>query len=110
MSTSEVQMIDEKAIYDVLRTIHDPEIPVNIVDLGLIYGVQVDDGNVEILMTLTVPGCPMAAYIAKEVENRLRATEGVNSVKVELTFDPPWSIDRMSEEGKNTLRGMGVNI
>ncbi len=103
-------MLDEKAITGVLKTIYDPEIPVNIVDLGLIYGVQVEDGKVDILMTLTVPGCPMAQYIAQEVEKKVREMEGVKSVHVELTFDPPWTVDRISEEGKQVLRGMGVNI
>ncbi|MEO0139983.1 MAG: iron-sulfur cluster assembly protein [candidate division WOR-3 bacterium] len=103
-------MITEEAIYAVLRTIYDPEIPVNIVDLGLIYGLSIENGNVEILMTLTVPGCPMGAYITKEVEEKIKALEGVQSVRVDITFDPPWSLDRMTEEGKNILRGMGMNI
>ncbi len=103
-------MITQEAVYAVLKSIYDPEIPVNIVDLGLIYGVMIQGGRVEILMTLTVPGCPMGAYIAREVEEKLKALEGVESVKVDITFDPPWSVDRMTEEGKNILRGMGVKI
>lgn len=103
-------MITQEAVYAVLKSIFDPEIPVNIVDLGLIYGLSIEDGNVEILMTLTVPGCPMGAYIATQVEEKIKALEGVKSVKVDITFDPPWSVDRMTEEGKNILRGMGVNI
>ncbi|MGB9590880.1 MAG: metal-sulfur cluster assembly factor, partial [Candidatus Hydrothermia bacterium] len=67
-------------------------------------------GDVEILMTLTVPGCPMGAYIVKQVEEKIGALEGVDSIRVNITFDPPWSIDRMTEEGKNILRGMGMNI
>ncbi|MGC8894989.1 MAG: metal-sulfur cluster assembly factor [candidate division WOR-3 bacterium] len=103
-------MITQEAIYSVLKSIYDPEIPVNIVDLGLIYGLSIEDGDVEILMTLTVPGCPMGAYIVKQVEEKIGALEGVDSIRVNITFDPPWSIDRMTEEGKNILRGMGMNI
>jgi len=103
-------MVTEEAIYAVLKSIFDPEIPVNIVDLGLIYGVMIEGDQVEVLMTLTVPGCPMGAYIAREVEEKIKGIEGVKGVKVDITFDPPWSVDRMTEEGKNVLRGMGVNI
>jgi metal-sulfur cluster biosynthetic enzyme len=103
-------MVTKDAVYAVLKSIYDPEIPVNIVDLGLIYGLKIDGDQVEILMTLTVPGCPMGTYIANEVEEKVKGIEGVNSVKVDITFDPPWSVDRISEEGKNILRGMGVNI
>jgi len=103
-------MLSEEAVYSVLKKIYDPEIPINIVDLGLIYGVQIEDGHVEVLMTLTVPGCPMAAYIAQEVEKKLQELEGVKSVKVNLTFDPPWSVVRLTVEGKNILRGMEMNI
>jgi len=103
-------MVTKEAIYAVLKSIFDPEIPVNIVDLGLIYGVMIEGDQVEVLMTLTVPGCPMGAYIAREVEEKIKGIEGVKGVKVDITFDPPWSVDRMTEEGKNVLRGMGVNI
>lgn len=103
-------MITQDAVYAALKSIYDPEIPVNIVDLGLIYGVMIEGGRVEILMTLTMPGCPMGAYIANQVEEKIGGLDGVESVKVDITFDPPWSIDRMTEKGKNILRGMGVNI
>lgn len=103
-------MITQEAVYAVLKSIYDPEIPVNIVDLGLIYGLSIEGGNVEILMTLTMPGCPMVAYITKQIEEKVRAIEGVESVRVDITLDPPWSINRMTEEGKNILRGMGMNI
>ncbi len=103
-------MITQEAVYAVLKSIYDPEIPVNIVDLGLIYGLSIDGGNVEILMTLTMPGCPMGAYIAKQVEEKVKAIEGVESVRVDITLDPPWSMDRITDEGKNILRGMGMNI
>lgn len=82
-----------------LRTIYDPEIPVNILDLGLIYMLDIDDqGNVEIEMTLTAPACPVAGEFPGVVEARVAEVPGVNSVHVELVWEPPWSIDSLSEE------------
>ncbi|MGB7759070.1 MAG: SUF system Fe-S cluster assembly protein [Bryobacteraceae bacterium] len=87
-----------------LRTVYDPEMPVNIYELGLIYSLDVDDaGNARILMTLTAPNCPVAGSLPAEVERRARAVPGVASVKIELTFDPPWSKDRMSDAAKLAL-------
>jgi FeS assembly SUF system protein len=87
-----------------LRNVYDPEMPVNIYELGLIYAVDVDEaGNARILMTLTAPNCPVAGSLPAEVERRARAVPGVSSVKLELTFDPPWSKDRMSEAAKLAL-------
>ena len=91
-------------IDEVLRTVHDPEIPVNIVDLGLVYNVQVNgDGYIEIQMTLTAPACPVAGDIIFEVQQKVEALEGVKEVHVQLTFDPPWHKDMMSEEAKLEL-------
>lgn len=89
---------------DALRTVYDPEIPVNIVDLGLVYEVNIEDeGKVEIVMTLTAPGCPVAGDIVADVENKLRAVDGVNEVKVDLVFNPPWTQDMMTDEAKLEL-------
>lgn len=86
-------------IVETLKSIYDPEIPVNIYDLGLIYGFEVaDDGAVEIEMTLTAPGCPVAGMIVQEVAQKTGEIEGVRSSYVRLTWDPPWTRDRMSEE------------
>lgn len=94
----------ENKIIEVLRTVHDPEIPVNIYDLGLIYGLAVEPaGSVAITMTLTAPGCPVAWMIMKEVDSKVRAIPGITDVKVDLTWDPPWSRDRMSEVAKLQL-------
>lgn len=91
-------------VIEVLRTIYDPEIPVNIYDLGLIYEVTTDDqGAVYIKMTLTAPACPIAGSLPGYVESRVREIEGVKDVKVELTWDPPWSPERMSEAAKLRL-------
>ena len=87
-----------------LRKVYDPEMPVNIYELGLIYGVDVDAaGNARVLMTLTAPNCPVAGTMPAEVERAVRAVAGVSDVKIELTFDPPWSKERMSEAAKLAL-------
>ena len=86
-------------VIDALRTVYDPEIPVNIYDLGLIYGLDVDEatGQVSIRMTLTAPGCPVAATFPGTVEQAVRAVDGVREAHVELVWDPPWTRELMSE-------------
>lgn len=103
-----VEVINEaqlkSAIIDVLKTIFDPEIPVNIYDLGLIYEVNVlPENNIEIVMTLTSPNCPAAGILPGEVEQKTKGVAGVNDVTLELVFDPPWSQEMMSEEAKLEL-------
>jgi FeS assembly SUF system protein len=94
----------EEQVIDALRELRDPEIPVNIYDLGLVYSVDVKpDGAVAIRMTLTCPGCPVAAYLPLDVESSVRAIEGVTSAKVEIVWDPPWNADMISEVGKLQL-------
>ena len=88
-------------ITNALRKVFDPEMPVNIVELGLIYNIDVDDdGRAKILMTLTAPNCPVAGSLPAEAERTARSVPGVTDVKVELTFDPPWTKARMSEAAK----------
>lgn len=92
------------AVVNCLKNIYDPEIPVNIYDLGLIYKIDIDDElNVKVLMTMTAPDCPEAEYMFREVKDMIGYIEGVKSVDVELTFDPPWSFDNLSEETKAEL-------
>ncbi len=87
-----------------LRTVYDPEIPVNIYDLGLIYEINIQpDRTVHVVMTLTAPGCPVAGILPQQVENRVRVTPGVTDAQVELTFDPPYHRDMMSDEAKFEL-------
>jgi FeS assembly SUF system protein len=87
-----------------LKKVYDPEMPVNIYELGLIYGMEVDEaGAAKVLMTLTAPNCPVAGTLPGEVERAVRAVPGVTDVKLELTFDPPWTKDRMSEAAKLAL-------
>jgi FeS assembly SUF system protein len=87
-----------------LKSVYDPEIPVDIYELGLIYRVEIeDDRMVKVLMTLTAPGCPVAGEMPVWVENAVSAVPGVSGAKVDLTFDPPWDQTRMSEEAQMTL-------
>ena len=87
-----------------LKTVYDPELPVNIYELGLIYGLEVDpSGQVRVRMTLTAPNCPVAGSLPPEVERRIRAVKGVTDVQVELTFDPPWTKERMSPAARLEL-------
>jgi len=91
-------------IIDALRTVYDPEIPVNIYDLGLIYDFKVDDNFfVNVSMTLTAPGCPVAETFPGFVENAVKSVVGVSDAHVELTFEPPWTMANMSEEAKLEL-------
>lgn len=94
----------ENNIIDTLKSIFDPEIPVDIYQLGLIYEINIDDNNdVEIVMTLTTPNCPVAESMPAEVEQKVKDTEGVNDAKVKLVFDPPWDKEMMTEEAKLEL-------
>lgn len=91
-------------IVRVLKTIYDPEIPVDIYELGLIYDVFInEDYEVKILMTLTTPNCPVAEVLPTEVEEKIRSIDAIKGVEIELTFDPPWSQEMMSEEAKLEL-------
>lgn len=91
-------------IVKVLKTIYDPEIPVDIYELGLIYDVFVnEDNDVKILMTLTTPNCPVAESLPQEVKEKVRSLDEVKEVELELTFDPPWTRDLMSDEAKLEL-------
>ncbi|MBD8389688.1 metal-sulfur cluster assembly factor [Dysgonomonas sp. BGC7] len=94
----------ESKIVNMLKTVYDPEIPVNVYDLGLIYEVEVDDDkNVTITMTLTAPNCPAADFILEDVRYKVESVKGVNNVIVNLTFEPQWNKDMLSEEAKLEL-------
>ncbi len=98
------QKVDQETVVEKLKTIFDPEIPVNIYDLGLIYKINIDDENVvEIEMTLTAPNCPVAPTLVSNVTEEVKNIDGVKDVFVNLTFDPPWDQEMMSEEAKLEL-------
>jgi FeS assembly SUF system protein len=100
---SEVDVLGERVI-EVLRTVYDPEIPVNIFELGLIYKVDIDDDNrVQIDMTLTSPACPVAGILPGEVETKVKSVAGVSDAAVELVWDPPWNPSMMTEEAQLEL-------
>tara|TARA_B100000945_G_scaffold314013_1_gene310975 strand:+ start:650 stop:1036 length:387 start_codon:yes stop_codon:yes gene_type:complete len=101
MSTS--NLLNEEIIYEALKDVYDPEIPVNIVDLGLVYGVEIKDNDVKVNMTLTFAGCGMGPYIAQQAEWRIAEIEEVDDVEVDLIFEPPWNPDMISEDGKKEL-------
>jgi FeS assembly SUF system protein len=104
MDATEARALHDKIVADVLRNIYDPEIPVNIYDLGLIYDLKVEEsGEVRVQMTLTAPACPVAGWLVMEVQEKIKQLPGVKDVKVELVWDPPWDMSRMSEAGKLQL-------
>ncbi len=102
--TSEEKLKIEEKIIDVLKTVYDPEIPVDIYNLGLIYRIELsDDGALDVDMTLTAPNCPAADFIMEDVRMKLAAIEGVTDARVNLVFEPEWDKDMMSEEAKLEL-------
>lgn len=96
-------MVSQQDVMEVLKEVYDPELHYNIVDLGLVYDVNVEDGNVRILMTLTTPACPIGPMIIEQIQENLSLLPGVKDVDVEITFDPMWTPDRMSDEAKADL-------
>lgn len=102
--TAEEKIKLEERIIEVLKTVYDPEIPVDVYNLGLIYRIELsDEGNLEVDMTLTAPNCPAVDFIAEDVRLKLAGIEGINEVKLELVFEPEWDKDMMSEEAKLEL-------
>ncbi len=103
LTDEQIALLGEEVI-KVLKTIYDPEIPVDIYELGLIYDVQIsDEGEAKVLMTLTTPNCPVAESLPMEVEEKVGEIEGITKSKVEITFEPEWEKDMMSEEAKFEL-------
>ncbi len=100
---AETETLTRDEVLEALKDVYDPEIPVNVVDLGLVYDLQVDKGDVDITMTLTFAGCGMGPYIAQQAEWRIAELDGVEDVNVEMVYDPPWTPDLISEDGKKLL-------
>ena len=98
------QVITQETVIEAMKDVFDPEIPVNVVDLGLVYDVQVDaENSVYVVMTLTAPGCGMGPFIAQQAEWRIAEVEGVEDVTVEMVFDPPWTPEMITDDGKKLL-------
>ncbi len=100
-------MVTQEAVRESLKQCMDPEVSINIVDMGLIYGIDVQDGSVGIKMTLTTRSCPLHDTLISDVTRYVKKVPGVQDVKVDIVWDPPWSIDKMSDEAKNILKQMG---
>ncbi len=96
-------MVDAERVKKALSEVIDPEIGINIVDLGLIYDIKVEDDTVNVKMTLTVPGCPLGNFILTQAKEKIEEIEGVKNVNIELVWDPPWNISMISEEAKKML-------
>lgn len=96
-------MATEAEVLEALKDVYDPEIPYNIVDLGLVYGVKIDGGVVDVTMTLTFPGCGMGPYIANNVRERILELDDIEDANVEMVFDPPWSPEKISADVKQEL-------
>jgi len=98
-----VFMVEKSDVKDALKDVIDPELDINIVDLGLVYEIDVEDDRAEILMTLTTPGCPLHGVFDEMVRQEVSAVDGINEVDVELTFEPRWSPEKMSEKARDEL-------
>lgn len=103
MSESEVKKVTEETVLEVMSDIYDPEIPIDIVNLGLVYGIRIDGNNVFVNMTMTSPGCPAAGQIVSEAKYLIEEIEGVDEVNIEIVWDPPWDPSKMSEAAKESL-------
>lgn len=108
-TTADSDTITREQVLQTLQTIFDPEIPVNIWDLGLIYDLQVHGNDVSIKMTLTAVGCPIGPQVAAEIENKLQSV-GADHAKVEFVWSPPWTPARLSEDGRVALQSMGYPV
>lgn len=104
MMSNEQKQATEERIVEMLRTVYDPEIPINVYDLGLIYSIDLnDDGRLDVDMTFTAPNCPIADFIITDVQTKLESVDGVESVKINIVFEPEWTPDMMTEEAKLEL-------
>ena len=95
--------VDKEQVFDALKRVYDPEIPVDVVNLGLVYDVSLDGEKVAVKMTTTASGCPVGDYIVKQAKRAIGRLEGVKEVDVELVYDPPWQESMISEEGRRML-------
>ncbi len=100
----------ERAVWDALYDIDDPEMPISIVDLGLIYGVAIEDGHARIDMTLTYTGCPARDMLQETVRKRVVAVEGINGAELRLVWSPEWTVEMVTEQGREDLREFGLSI
>ncbi|HEY4872511.1 MAG TPA: metal-sulfur cluster assembly factor [Candidatus Dormibacteraeota bacterium] len=103
-------MSPQQRIWSALAEINDPEMPINLVDLGVVYGVELEDRTVRVRLTFTAMGCPASDMIIGDIRERLLAEPGVDEVAIDVVWDPPWSSSRMTEEGREALRAWGLSV
>lgn len=108
MSTA-VEPLSQR-VWSALREIEDPEMPINLVDLGLVYGVEVGESTVRIELTFTAMGCPATDMIMEDIRARLLSEPGIDEVRIDIVWDPPWSSSRLSVEGRETLLAWGLSV
>jgi metal-sulfur cluster biosynthetic enzyme len=97
-------------LWDALSEVQDPEMPVNLVDLGVIYGISETDGVVAVDLTFTAMGCPASEFILEDIRERLMREEGVSDVRINIVWDPPWTVARMTEAGRDALEAWGLAV
>jgi phenylacetate-CoA oxygenase PaaJ subunit len=100
----------QERVWSALAEIDDPEMPINLVDLGVVYGVALEDRTVRVRLTFTAMGCPASDMIIGDIRERLLAEPGVDEVAIDVVWDPPWSSSRMTSEGRETLRAWGLSV
>lgn len=103
------QELTEAQVWEALKDVNDPEMPISLVDMGIVYGVTVEGRTAKVQLGLTATACPAIEFIREDITNRLRQ-EGFQNVEIELVWDPPWSKERISEEGKFMLRTWGISV
>ena len=102
--------VTKEQVYSALKEVNDPELPISLVDLGLIYGVEVDNGNVDITMTLTASGCPAIDMIKEDILEKLAGTKGVDSVNIEVVWSPAWTKEMLTDDGVYALKALGIAV
>ena len=102
--------VTKEQVYAALKEVNDPELPISLVDLGLIYGVEVDNGNVDITMTLTASGCPEIDMIKEDILEKLAGTKGVDSVNIEVVWSPAWTKEMLTDDGVYALKALGIAV
>jgi metal-sulfur cluster biosynthetic enzyme len=100
----------ERDVWDALYSVEDPEMPISVVNLGLVYGVRVEEGDVTVEMTLTYTGCPAREMLTEDIREAVASVEGVRAVDLDLVWSPPWTVEMVTEQGKSDLREFGLSV
>jgi len=102
--------VTKENIYTALKEVNDPELPISLVDMGMIYGVEVNDGRVKIIMTFTASGCPAVDMIKEDIREKLEELKGVKSVNIEVVWSPPWTKEMLTDDGIYALKTLGIAV